>query len=155
MKIIEKRWEIWVPADIDTVWAFFTRPENLNRLTPPDMDFEILSDIAGRDMYPGMIVRYRVRPILGIPLNWVTEITQVREKQFFIDEQRFGPYAFWHHEHHFEERDGGVLMTDHLHYGIPFGPIGGLANRLFVERKVDEIFAYRERVVLDIFPEGK
>lgn len=152
MKIYEKKWEQWVPASLDEAWAFFSRPENLNRITPEDMDFEILSDISGMQMYPGMIVRYKVRPVFNIPMNWVTEITHVQDRKYFIDEQRFGPYALWHHQHHFQEKDGGVLMTDILHYAIPFGPLGKIANALLVDKRVEEIFRYREKVISDIFP---
>lgn len=152
MKIYEKKWEQWVPATLEEAWAFFSRPENLNRITPEDMDFEILSDISGMQMYPGMIVRYKVRPVFNIPMNWVTEITHVQDRKYFIDEQRFGPYALWHHQHHFQEKDGGVLMTDILHYAIPFGPLGKIANALLVDKRVEEIFRYREKVISDIFP---
>ena len=152
MKIYEKKWEQWVPAILDEAWAFFSRPENLNRITPEDMDFEILSDISGMQMYPGMIVRYKVRPVFNIPMNWVTEITHVQDRKYFIDEQRFGPYALWHHQHHVQEKDGGVLLNDILHYAIPFGPLGKIANALLVDRRVEEIFRYREKVISDIFP---
>lgn len=152
MKIYEKQWEQFIDAPLDKVWHFFSRPENLNRITPKDMDFEILSDISDMEMYPGMIVRYKVRPIANIPMNWVTEITHVREGKYFIDEQRFGPYALWHHQHHFEEKDGGVLMRDILHYAIPFGFIGRIANAVLVEKRVDQIFEYREKVIDEIFP---
>jgi ligand-binding SRPBCC domain-containing protein len=106
-------------------------------------------------MYPGMIIQYTVQPVAGIPLNWVTEITQVKEYEYFIDEQRFGPYSFWHHQHHFEENNKGVLMTDILHYGIPFGPMGKLADRFFVGKKVEEIFSYREQKLDVLFPKRK
>ena len=151
MKIYEKRWTTWLPVTLDEAWAFFSRPENLDRITPEDMSFEILSDVSGVEMYAGMIVRYKVRPILNIPMNWVTEITHVADRKYFIDEQRFGPYALWHHQHHFEEKDGGVLMTDILHYAIPFGPIGRIANALLVDKRVEEIFSYREKVIDQIF----
>lgn len=152
MKIYEKKWEQWVPATLDEAWGFFSRPENLNRITPEDMDFEILSDISGMQMYPGMIVRYKVRPVFNIPMNWVTEITHVQDRKYFIDEQRFGPYALWHHQHHFQEKDGGVLMTDILHYAIPFGPLGRIANAVLVDNRVEDIFRFREKVISDIFP---
>lgn len=151
MKIYEKRWTTWLPVTLDEAWAFFSRPENLDRITPEDMSFEILSDVAGVEMYAGMIVCYKVRPIFNIPMNWVTEITHVADRKYFIDEQRFGPYALWHHQHHFEEKDGGVLMTDILHYAIPFGPIGRLANAILVDKRVEEIFSYREQVIDQIF----
>lgn len=151
MKVIHKRWEQFVPAPLPQVWQFFSRPENLNRTTPADMDFKILTDVTEVEMYAGMMVQYRVTPIAGIPLHWVTEITQVVPMRYFVDEQRFGPYALWHHQHHFAEVAGGVLMTDILHYKVPLGPLGTLANALFVARRIDEIFAYRKNVVEQLF----
>jgi ligand-binding SRPBCC domain-containing protein len=144
---------LWLPTDLDTAWAFFSSPYNLNRITPPDMHFEILSDIKDKKMYPGMLIAYTVRPMLNLPMNWLTEITHVEERRYFVDEQRQGPYALWHHEHHFEEKDGGVLMTDRLHYRVPLGIIGTLADRLFIHRRVREIFSYRGHILREIFPE--
>jgi ligand-binding SRPBCC domain-containing protein len=151
MKVTQKVWKQFVPRPLDEVWHFFSRPENLDNITPKDMSFEILSDIKDVPMYEGMIVRYRVSPFLGIKMNWVTEITHVRDRQYFIDEQRFGPYAFWHHQHHFEEQDGGVLMTDILNYKIPYGFIGTIADTLFVNDRIEQIFRYRKQVVEEIF----
>ena len=152
MKVKRKYWEQLIRRPLDEVWAFFSRPENLDNITPEEMKFEILSPIQGVPMYEGMIIQYNVTPLLGIKMNWVTEITHVRDHAYFIDEQRFGPYALWHHQHHFEEVDEGVLMRDILHYKVPYGPIGNIANALFVEGKVDEIFRYRFRVVDELFP---
>lgn len=143
MQVKEKRWEQYIPQDLDQVWHFFSRPENLDDITPEDMSFEILSDVADTEMYAGMIIRYKVRPLLNIPMNWVTEITQVREGEYFIDEQRFGPYALWHHQHHFEVVEGGTKMTDILHYKVPYGIIGSIADGLMVEKKIDSIFRFR------------
>jgi len=98
-----------------------------------------------------MIITYKVSPLFGIKLNWMTEITQVKENQYFIDEQRFGPFALWHHQHHFKEVKGGVLMTDILNYAIPYGFIGRMANSLIVAKQVNEIFAYREKVIGEMF----
>lgn len=151
MKVREKRWKLFIPRSAEEVWDFFSRPENLNAITPEDMSFQILSDIRGVRMYEGMIIRYRISPIPGIRMHWVTEITQVREGYFFIDEQRFGPYAFWHHQHHFHPVDGGVMMEDILHYKVPFGWLGTLVDALFVSRKVEQIFSYREKAVERIF----
>ena len=152
MKPVRKTYTLLIPRPIEEIWTFFSRPENLNELTPEEMSFHILSPIQGVEMYPGMVIQYTVRPLLGIPLNWVTEITQIREHEFFIDDQRVGPYALWHHQHHFKAVDGGTEMTDILHYQVPFGPLGTLVNRLFVERQVDRIFAYREKAVKRLFP---
>lgn len=151
MKVKEKRWEQLIPQDLEQVWQFFSRPENLNDITPDDMSFEILSDVADTPMYEGMIIRYNIRPILNIPMNWVTEITHVQEHAYFIDEQRFGPYALWHHQHHFKAVRGGTFMQDILHYKVPYGPIGSIADALFVEQKIDSIFEYRYRIIEERF----
>ncbi|MBC6109536.1 hypothetical protein ACFOG5_22250 [Pedobacter fastidiosus] len=141
-----------VPVDLDTAWDFFSSPLNLSEITPKDMTFEVTSpNMKGAKMYPGMIITYKVSPLLGIKLNWVTEITHARDKEYFIDEQRFGPFAFWHHNHHFEAIDGGVLMHDTLHYGIGFGPIGSIANSIMVSKKINEIFNFRYKKVEELF----
>ena len=151
MQVKRKEWTQFIPLSLEEVWDFFSRPENLNAITPDDMQFEILSDIEGVEMYQGMLIQYKVSPIPGIKMNWVTEITTVKDKQYFIDEQRFGPYALWHHQHHFEPKDGGVLMRDILHYKVPFGPIGNIADAIFVNNKIEEIFNYRVKAVERIF----
>lgn len=151
MKVKRKSWQQFIPRPLDEIWAFFSRPENLNAITPPDMSFEILSDIKAVEMYPGMIIQYKISPFLGIQLDWVTEITHIAEGQYFIDEQRFGPYALWHHQHHFEEVDGGVKMEDVLHYKVPYGPIGTLADASFVDQKIESIFQYRYQAIEALF----
>jgi len=98
-----------------------------------------------------MIITYKISPFLGITMNWMTEITHIADKQYFVDEQRFGPYALWHHQHHFKEIKGGVQMTDLVHYAIPYGVIGRIANSLFVGKQVQHIFAYREQAIEEIF----
>jgi ligand-binding SRPBCC domain-containing protein len=152
MIVKKKNWEIFIDKPLDEVWSFFSRPENLNKITPEHVSFEILSDIEGVEMYEGMIIQYNIAPLLGIKMNWVTEITHIREKQYFIDEQRFGPYGFWHHQHWFEEKDGGTLMKDILHYKVPYGIIGTIANALFVEKMVHQIFDFREETIEKIWP---
>jgi ligand-binding SRPBCC domain-containing protein len=102
-------------------------------------------------MYAGMIITYKISPLLGIKMNWMTEITHVKDGEYFVDEQRFGPYALWHHQHHFKEIKGGVLMSDILDYAIPYGAIGRLANAVFVQKQVKKIFAYREKAIVDLF----
>ncbi|MFN8777480.1 MAG: SRPBCC family protein [Flavobacteriales bacterium] len=151
MKVYTLRFTTLLPCSIDEAWEFFSTPLNLNRITPPDMSFEILSEVDGVKMYPGMVIHYRVRPLLQIPLRWTTEITHCVDKKYFVDEQRFGPYAFWHHQHHFEEVSGGVQMTDTINYAIGMGPLGSMANALYVGKRLEEIFTYREKVVGDIF----
>lgn len=151
MHVKKKVWEQIIPASLDEVWHFFSRPENLDNITPDDMSFEITSDISDTAMYEGMLIQYKVSPLLNIKMNWVTEITHIHDKQYFIDEQRFGPYALWHHQHHFEKIDRGILMKDILHYKVPYGPIGSLADALFVDSKIDAIFNYRMKAVERIF----
>lgn len=145
MQVRQKTYRQFLAVSLVDAWDFFSRPENLNAITPDDMSFEILTDLQGKTMYPGMIIRYKITPFAGIKMNWVTEITQVQHLTYFIDEQRFGPYAFWHHQHRFREVDGGVEMEDILHYKIPYGIIGTIADKLFVEKKVEEIFAFRQK----------
>lgn len=152
MKIYERHWQQFVPASLDVVWEFFSRPENLDRITPPDMKFEILSDISGVPMYQGMLIRYRVSPFPFFTTNWLTEITAVAEGEYFIDEQRDGPYRLWHHEHRFAEKDDGIIMTDRLHYSLPFGPLGRVANSLIVGKRIDDIFTHRKKVISQHFP---
>ena len=141
----------FVPASLDVVWDFFSSPSNLSKITPPEMGFLITSP-PQPEMYPGMFITYKVSPALGIKLDWVTEITQVNEKKFFIDEQRRGPYSIWHHEHHFKEVEGGVEMHDILSYHVSFGFLGSVADLLFVKNKVEEIFKYREKKIEELFP---
>jgi ligand-binding SRPBCC domain-containing protein len=131
------------PANIDTVWDFFSRPDNLKNITPDHLGFKIRSRHHGTKMYAGQIIEYTVKPILGVPLYWMTEITQVKDHQFFIDEQRCGPYSLWHHQHHFTALDGGVQMTDIVHYRLPLWVLGDVANALLVRRQLQGIFAFR------------
>ena len=142
--------EQFLPISIETAWEFFATPKNLNEITPEDMVFEILGDVPQK-MYQGMFIRYRISPFLGIKMNWCTEITHVQEGHFFVDEQRLGPYNIWHHEHHFKPVDGGVLMTDILHYDIGLGILGWIAGKLFVDQKVNHIFEHRRKVLDQYF----
>ncbi|MEO5909757.1 MAG: SRPBCC family protein [Pelobium sp.] len=141
-----------LPISLTEAWDFFSSPLNLAKITPKSMNFNITSHFTEETkMYEGMIITYKVSPLLGIKMDWMTEITAVKENEYFIDEQRFGPFKFWHHEHHFEEIEGGVLMTDQLSYAIPFGFIGTIANSLVVGKQTKEIFEYREKVVEEMF----
>jgi ligand-binding SRPBCC domain-containing protein len=128
----------------EDAWKFFSNPANLSKITPKSMNFIITSSVPGR-IYPGLIITYEVSPVLSIPMSWVTEITQVNEPFYFVDDQRSGPYAIWHHEHHFEVVDGGVMMTDKLMYKIPFGVLGNILDRLFIHKKVLGIFEFRKK----------
>ena len=140
-----------IPISLEQAWDFFSNPANLQRITPGEMGFEIVSTFHGTTMYPGQLIEYTVKPLLGIPLYWMTEITHVQDMQYFIDEQRFGPYSLWHHQHHFKAVEGGVEMTDIVHYRIPLGPLGGFANTLFVRTKLKKIFDFRYEAVENLF----
>jgi len=133
-----------LPISLDKAWEFFSSPSNLKVITPEYMDFQVKSDPAFlQKMYAGQIITYTVKPVLSIPMFWMTEITHVEPGVFFVDEQRFGPYTLWHHQHHFKAVDGGVEMTDLVHYKIPLGWLGDLANLLFVRGQLEAIFEYR------------
>ena len=136
-----------IPVCLDDAWAFFSKPHNLSAITPEKLDFRIISRYHGEEMYAGQIIEYKVKPLLGIPVYWMTEITHVENKKYFIDEQRFGPYSLWHHQHHFKEIEGGVEMTDIVHYKIPFGILGDIAHGIFVRQSLDTIFSYRYSAV--------
>jgi ligand-binding SRPBCC domain-containing protein len=133
-----------LPISVPAAWSFFSDPRNLPRITPPSLGLEATSELRG-EMYPGMIITYRVRLNPWISVGWVTEITHVREPSLFVDEQRFGPYRFWHHEHHFREVDGGVEMEDIVHYALPFGTAGRAFGGPLVRRRLAGIFAFRRR----------
>lgn len=139
----------FLPADSATVWAYFSTPQNLNALTPPEMHFETLGIPA--PMYQGQMIAYRIRVAPGVRLKWLTEIRHVREGHYFVDEQRRGPYALWYHEHRFEPKDGGVLMTDRVTYALPFGWLGDLVHALWVGRQLRGIFDYRRDAVAKVF----
>jgi ligand-binding SRPBCC domain-containing protein len=139
--------EQFIKTDIDTIWDFASSPVNLREITPDYMLFEITSKGLPEKMYPGMIITYKVSPLLGLKMNWVTEITQVKDKHFFIDEQRIGPYSLWHHQHFFEEKEGGILMTDIVTYKPPFGILGNIANFLFIKKQLQSIFDYRYKIM--------
>lgn len=140
-----------LPISLHEAWDFISSPENLKTITPDYMRFEITSQPLRYKMYPGMIITYKVRPVLGIPINWATEITQVNEPVYFIDEQLSGPYAFWHHQHFLKEIEGGVEMMDLIHYKIPLGFLGDMMNLLFVKRQLKGIFQYRFDKLIELF----
>lgn len=138
-------------TDLETAWAFFSDPANLVRITPPDMDFRITSPPA-HVTYAGQIITYTVRPLFGIAVTWTTEITHLDRPHFFVDEQRFGPYRFWHHQHRFRPVDSGVEMTDLIHYLLPHEHLAWLVNRLIVAPRLKRIFNYREQALKRLFP---
>ena len=133
-----------LPVTLDEAWRYFSDAGNLAKITPPSLGFEVTSPLPGR-VYAGLIITYRVRPLFGVPVNWVTEITHVDEPRLFVDEQRFGPYRFWHHQHHFRAVDGGVEVADIVHYALP--PGGGIARGLLVAPRLRQIFDYRREVL--------
>jgi len=140
-----------LPVDIDTAWDFFSKPGNLNAITPKNLGFKIASVYNAEEMYAGQIIEYTVKPLLGIPLYWMTEITHVKDKIYFVDEQRFGPYSLWHHQHHFKQINNGIEMTDLVHYKLPFWFIGDVANALFVKDQLKTIFEFRYKAVEEKF----
>jgi len=140
-----------LPISVAEAWDFFSTPKNLSKITPEHMGFEILYISGGEKAYAGQIIRYNVSVLPGIKMHWVTEITQVKEGVHFIDEQRFGPYALWHHQHHFKAVPGGVEMTDEVNYAIPLGILGRLAHALFVGGEVNRIFDHRYHLLEKYF----
>jgi len=141
-----------LPISLEEAWQFFSSPKSLARITPPTIGFEIL-DISGdgQQVYAGQIIRYKIKIFPGVCVNWMTEITHVNKPHYFIDDQRFGPYALWHHQHHFRSVAGGIEMTDELNYALPFGIIGRLAHWIFVGKKVNDIFDYRSEALKRLF----
>jgi ligand-binding SRPBCC domain-containing protein len=144
-----KRTQI-VKTDLATCWDFFSSPHNLAKITPASMGFVVKTEIPDK-MYEGLMIEYTVKPLLNIPMRWVTEIKTVRDHAFFVDEQRVGPYKIWHHEHHFKDLGGSVEMTDIVSYELPLGILGRLMHGLVVRKKLDSIFAYRFEVVEKLF----
>ena len=140
----------FVKTDMATCWDFFSDPKNLSKITPKSMGFIVRTELPDK-VYEGLMIEYTVRPMLGIPMNWITEIKTVKNHSFFVDEQRKGPYRIWHHEHHFKEVDGGVEMTDIVHYELPFGLLGQFAHWLFVKKQLNQIFDYRFNKIAALF----
>jgi ligand-binding SRPBCC domain-containing protein len=145
-----------IPADLENAWDFFSNPGNLALITPTQLDFKIIGH-HHHTMYAGQLIEYTIKPLFGIPLYWMTEITHVKYKECFVDEQRFGPYTFWHHQHHFKQINNAVEMTDIVHYKIPFWFIGDLANAFIVRKKLRQIFEHRYKVIAEKYGvyEGK
>lgn len=139
-----------LPISLDEAWTFLSNPVNLKTITPDYMGFHIISEV-NRPMFAGQIIQYIVTPVLGIKTHWVTEITHVVDKKYFVDEQRFGPYSLWHHKHFLKEIDGGIEMEDVIDYKIPFGFIGRLVHPILVKPKLTEIFNYRTNKLNELF----
>jgi len=145
--------EQFIKASLEEIWDFISSPQNLKKITPQNMGFDIRTPDLPDKIYEGMIISYTVRPLLGIPTNWVTEITHVRDKAYFVDEQRVGPYKLWHHQHIILAQKDGVLMKDIVSYQPPFGLLGSIANKLIIQNKLKEIFEYRSLAIQKRFGE--
>jgi ligand-binding SRPBCC domain-containing protein len=143
-----------LPTTLDTAWDFFSNPANLSKITPPSMDFCITSPPQSTT-YAGQIITYTLRPLLGITMIWVTEITQASQPNFFVDEQRFGPYRFWHHQHFFREVDGGIEVRDLVHYLLFHDQLAGVLNRLLIAPRLKKIFDYRTKALQTIFTDSQ
>jgi ligand-binding SRPBCC domain-containing protein len=141
-----------LPISVEKAWDFLSDPGNLKTITPDYMGFKILEG-AEEKMYAGQIIKYIVTPVLGLPLRWVTEITQVEDQKYFVDEQRFGPYSLWHHKHFIKAIPGGVEMIDIVDYKLPLGMLGRIAHPLFVKRQLNQIFNYRYNKLVELFGE--
>ena len=152
MKLYQIKTKQKLPISVDKAWEFLSNPKNLKEITPKHMNFRILSG-ADRSIFAGQIIQYKVTPMLGISTKWVTEITHIKDKEYFVDEQRFGPYALWHHKHFIKKIDGGVEMEDVIDYKIPFGIIGQIAHPIIVKNKLKQIFKYRENKLKELFGE--
>ncbi|HEX8334241.1 MAG TPA: SRPBCC family protein [Segetibacter sp.] len=139
-----------LPITLEEAWEFFSNPVNLATITPPSLDFKIISDITEKEIYEGQLITYKVRPLFGIALIWLSEITTVQKHRSFIDEQRKGPYKLWHHEHHFKAIDGGTEMIDIVEYQVPFGVLGTFALPV-VKRQLHNIFTYRRNKIEELF----
>ncbi|WP_026776981.1 SRPBCC family protein [Polaribacter sp. Hel_I_88] len=143
-----------LPISVDEAWAFLSNPKNLKIITPDYMSFDIVSKID-RPLYTGQIIQYIVTPLLGIKTKWVSEITHIEDKKYFVDEQLYGPYALWHHKHFIKEIEGGVEMEDIIDYKVPLGFLGQLVHPFLVKPKLEEIFNYRQTKLLELFGEYK
>lgn len=150
MKLYQLQSKQALPISKKEAWDFLSNPANLKVITPEHMGFHILSG-TDRPMFPGQIIQYKVSPFPGYTTKWVTEITHVNEGNYFVDEQRFGPYSLWHHKHFIKEIDGGVEMEDIIDYKIPFGILGQLAHPLIVKKQLIEIFKHREQKLIELF----
>lgn len=139
-----------LPISLEVAWDFFSDPKNLNTITPDSMRFKTLSGDE-RKMFQGQVIHYKISPFPWVTMEWVTEISHVEDQKFFVDEQRFGPYEFWHHKHFFTPIEGGVLMEDVVHYKVPFGIIGRLFHPIIVRPKLEEIFAFRTQKLIELF----
>ena len=152
MKTYYYKAEQFLSTDIQTAWDFFSSAKNLAVITPPELDFRILTNLEDKEIYEGMIIDYTVKPLFGIPLHWKTEIQKINKPAMFVDNQVKGPYKLWEHIHTFMEKDNGVLMHDIVKYQIPFGFLGTLAHFLIIRKKIEHIFSFRKEILEKFFP---
>ncbi|MGB7842101.1 MAG: SRPBCC family protein [Salinimicrobium sp.] len=150
MKIYTLKTVQKLPVSREVAWQFLSDPQNLKTITPDYMGFDITGG-GDRPMFSGQIIQYIVKPVAGIKTTWVTEITHVKQPEYFVDEQRFGPYSLWHHKHFLKEIDGGVEMEDIVDYKLPMGIFGRMLHPLVVKPKLKEIFEFRRKKLIDIF----
>ncbi|HTJ50738.1 MAG TPA: SRPBCC family protein [Cyclobacteriaceae bacterium] len=155
MKIYHIKRKQTLPIGVEEAWDFFSSPSNLTKITPAKMDIHVLYISGGDKTYAGQIIHYKLKILSIFKIHWTTEITHVREPHYFVDIQLAGPYALWHHQHHFREIENGVEMIDELNYAIPFGLLGRLVNWLFVAREVNAIFDHRFTVLKRYFLKAK
>ena len=151
MSIYTLHREQHLPISITEAWNFFSAAGNLSKITPPEMKFIIQTDLIGKTIHSGMKIEYSVSPLLNIPLHWITEIINVHEPYSFTDKQIKGPYKLWEHTHTFQETATGVKMTDEVRYALPMGWVGDLAHSLIVKHKLDNIFDFREKTLVNLF----
>ena len=154
MKIYTLHKKQKLPISVDEAWAFLSNPKNLKIITPDYMSFDMITK-TDRPLYTGQILQYIVTPLLGIKTKWVSEITHIEDKKYFVDEQIYGPYSLWHHKHFIKEIDGGVEMEDIIDYKIPLGILGQLVHPFLVKPKLEEIFSYRQKKLIELFGEYK
>lgn len=150
MKLHVLNRKLELPITPAEAWDFFSNPANLSLITPPGLGFRMTS-AAPEKIYPGLILTYKVTPFLGLPVDWVTEITHVSEGEYFVDDQRSGPYRLWHHRHDFREIEGGVEVGDTVHYALPLGPLGDIAHELIVKKQLKGIFDFRSKYLTKRF----
>lgn len=142
MKVYCLRRRQVLPIPLEQAWPFFSMPHHLEEITPAFLRFQITSEVP-EEVYSGLIITYRIAAVAGIPTTWVTEIKHVEAPTQFIDEQRLGPFRFWHHQHRFREVEGGIEMEDIVHYMMPFGWLGRLVHTLFIRARLEAIFDFR------------
>ncbi len=149
-KNYELRCSQFLPITIDQAWDFFSDPRNLSKITPPKLGFKVVSQLPDK-VYNGLHIEYRVSPMLGIPMKWVSLIKNVKEPLQFADEQLKGPYAYWDHLHTFKAVEGGVMMEDYIQYRLPFQNVFPWIKDLIVAKQLNEIFEYRKQVMIEMF----